>query len=248
MADDTTFRPARRTFLALGGAFGLDWFSGQRSSEVPPLVDQVPPLLDHILLGASDLEQGMALVERHTGVRPSAGGVHPGRGTRNALVSLGTRRYLEVIAPDPAQQGGSPLAGRLRELGEPALVGWAAHRDDLATFAGKLNTAGVAADGPTAGSRTRPDGKVLHWKTLNLKDDAGGLLPFFIEWSKDTVHPSVDAPSGCSLLRFELLAPDPAGLARAAARMALEVPVAQNPRPGLRAVIQGPRGSLSLSS
>ena len=251
MADQQLLsRPTRRAFLALGGAFGLDWLSAQQSqqsSEVP-LVDQVPPLLDHILLGASDLERGTALVEQRTGVRPVFGGVHPGRGTQNALISLGTRRYLEVIAPDPAQQGGTPLAARLRELREPLLVGWAAHRSDLETFAGKLKTAGIAAEGPTPGSRKRPDGGVLHWKTLNLKDDAAGLLPFFIEWGADSRHPSVDAPSGASLLRFELLAKDPAGLAKLAARMGLEVPVAANPRPELRAVIQGPRGSLSLSS
>src|SRR5262245_16058671 len=249
MAQEKTMaRPTRRCFLALSGALAFDRLFQERQSEVLPLVDQVPPLLDHILLGADSLERGMAVVEQHTGVRPAFGGVHPGRGTQNALVSLGTRRYLEVIAPDPAERGGSPLAARLAGLGEPRLVGWAAHRGDLRTFAGKLESAGIAAEGPAPGSRQGPDGKVLHWRTLALRDDAGGLLPFFIEWGANSMHPSEDAPAGCSLLRFELLTPDPAGLAKLAARMALEVPVAQNPRAELRAVVQGPRGSLSLSS
>src|SRR5215470_5724866 len=248
MADEKSpGRSARRSFLALGGALGCSWLLGQQP-EVPPLVDQVPPLLDHILLGASELREGVELVERQTGVRPAAGGVHPGRGTRNALLSLGPRRYLEVIAPDPDQQGGSPLAARLKQLRQPALVGWAAHRSDLETFAGKLKTAGIAAAGPTPGARKRPDGTVLNWKTVNLEDDLGGLLPFFIEWGRDTRHPSDDAPSGCTLLRFELLGPDPAGVARMASRMGLEVPVAESPRRGLRAVLEGPRGSLSVTS
>ncbi len=34
------------------------------------------------------------------------------------------------------------------------------------------------------------------------------LLPFFIEWSADTIHPSIDSPHGCALVRFEAFAPD----------------------------------------
>jgi len=88
-------------------------------------------------------------------------------------------------------------------------------------LAAGLAKAGITAEGPTPGSRKRPDGNVLHWKTLNLNDDANGLLPFFIEWSADSSHPSADAPSGCQLLRFELLTPDPAALAKTSAKVML---------------------------
>ncbi|MGC1905543.1 MAG: VOC family protein, partial [Candidatus Acidiferrum sp.] len=39
---------------------------------------RTPILLDHILLGSSDLDDGIAFVERRTGVRAAFGGVHPG--------------------------------------------------------------------------------------------------------------------------------------------------------------------------
>ena len=164
---------------------------------------EAPSLLDHILLGSTDLQGGIDFVERHTGVRAIFGGVHPGRGTQNALLSLGERRYLEIIAPDPAQPGvKNPIASGLHSLTEPRLIGWAAHPGSLSAFAEKLRAAGIKFEGPTPGSRKRPEGQLLKWQTLSLADTDSGLLPFFIEWSQDSVHPSVDAPKGCALPSF----------------------------------------------
>jgi len=208
----------------------------------------VPTLLDHILLGASSLEGGIAFVEKHTGVTAALGGVHPGRGTRNALVSLGDRHYLEIIAPDPAQTAAADHYG-VKKLTAPRLVGWAAHPGDLNAFAGRLRKANLAFDGPTPGSRRSPDGRLLEWKTLNLHDTREGLLPFFIEWSTDTVHPSVDSPAGCKILRFELSAPDSAELQRISTLLDLDAPVTHGEKPRLLARIGGLDGrSVSLTS
>src|SRR5438105_10098731 len=119
---------SRRLFLALTGTAIL----------APPVswsADEVPALLDHILLGCNDLDRGIAFVEERAGVRASFGGVHPGRGTQNALISLGERtpqepnprRYLEIIAPDPKQSGVQQYSA-VTKLNEPRLIGWAAHR------------------------------------------------------------------------------------------------------------------------
>src|SRR5262250_2082639 len=136
---------SRRIFLATTGAAFVP-------PRITPAVSDVPSLLDHIILGCNDLDRGVAFVERHTGVRAAFGGVHPGRGTRNALLSLGKRRYLEIMAPDPAQNvapgasvhgsGPSPVA-QLRELKEPRIIAWAAHRDDLEQFAAQLREAKI---------------------------------------------------------------------------------------------------------
>jgi len=214
----------------------------------------MPVALDHILLGCSDLDAGIAFVEQHTRVRAAFGGVHPGRGTRNALLSLGEKHYLEIIAPDPQQQtpdvapmilrSAAPLLSYLAKLSEPRLVGWAAHPGNLDEFAARLRSANLAFDGPTPGSRKRPDGKLLQWKTLNLHDDQAGLLPFFIEWSADTLHPSADAPSGCHIVHFGLSTPNDAEDAHLCALLGLDVSVSHSAAPHLLARISGPQGSV----
>jgi Glyoxalase-like domain len=199
-----------------------------------------------MLLGCNDLDRGIAFVEEGTGVRAAFGGVHPGAGTRNALVSLGASRYLEIIAPDP-EQSGSDDPRRLKKLTEPRLVAWAAHPGDIVAFAARLQSENVAATGPNPGSRKRPDGRVLNWKTLTLNNDAGGLLPFFIEWSAGSLHPSMDSPPGCRLILFEAIAPHPDALARSAAQLNLDLPISQGTPAHLHAIIAGPKGRLDVS-
>jgi hypothetical protein len=242
---------SRRMFLTVtGGALVAPAISLTAS--------EVPELLDHILLGCNDLQSGIDLVEQHTGVRAAFGGVHPGRGTQNALLSLGASRYLEIIAPDPKQQtpdvapmvlrSAARLLTQLESLTTPRLVGWAVHPGDIQALAAKLAQEGIAAEGPIPGSRKRPDGRVLQWQTLTLKDNPSWLLPFFIEWSADSLHPSAEALAGCRLIRFEAVTPEPDKLAKTAALLLLDVPIIEGEKPQLRATIAGPRGELSATS
>lgn len=243
---------SRRSFLAASGG-ALVALSVRAEVKSP-----VPTMLDHVLLGCSDLQAGIDFVEKHTGVRAAFGGAHPGRGTHNALLSLGERQYLEIIAPDPRQKAPDvsamvpraavPLLNELESLTTPRLIGWAAHPGSLVDFAKRLRAAGIAFEGPTPGSRKRPDGQLLQWQTLDLKDDASGLLPFFIEWSADSPHPSADAPTGCRLARFELAAPDPDSVKRTLAQLSLDAPITREDRPQLRARIVGPVGQFEVVS
>jgi hypothetical protein len=211
-----------------------------------------PTLLDHLVLGCSDLDQGMAFVEKHTGVRPAMGGVHPGRGTRNALLALGVPYYLEVIAPDPQQHeiqpAGVPLLNALKQLAAPQLIDCAVHTLNIEAVAEQLRQAGMAFQGPRPGSRARPDGRVLHWKTLTLDQNHDGLLPFFIEWGADKDHPSVDAPTGCLLDSFAVAAPNPGEIASEFQCLGIDVPIQRGEKPQLRARIEGPGGELELGA
>lgn len=213
---------------------------------------EVPSLLDHVLLGCDDLDRGIDFVEQHTGVRAAFGGVHPGRGTHNALLSLGERRYLEVIAPDSKQdrieQFAQKQVAHLKQLSSPHLIGWAAHPGDLEKFSARLREANIAFDGPRPGSRQRPDGKLLQWKTLTLKDDQDGLLPFFIEWNASSLHPSADALKGCTITHFGAVAPKTGELAQIVSLLQLDLSLSLADKPALQATIVGPKGELKVSS
>ena len=228
-------RLGRRSILLAAGALSFP-------ARAEPAV---PASFDHMLLGCADLDKGIEFVERQLGVRAAFGGVHPGRGSRNALLSLGERRYLEIIAPDPAQPRSADARG-LHRLEAPRLIGWAAHVDDVDALVRTLAAAKVAFEPARPGSRQRPSGQMLRWKALSLEDDQGGLLPFFIEWSKDSPHPSTDAPAGGRLERFELATPGAGELRALLSRLQLDVAVARAPQAALHARLIGTKGTLSL--
>lgn len=203
--------------------------------------------VDHLIFGASDLDQAVAWFEKTTGVKPVIGGVHPGRGTRNALVSLGGRQYLEIIAPDPAQQVAS-LPYELKSLATPRMVHWAAVTNNIGLIAQKAH---LSVFNPRDGSRARPDGRVLKWRTLDIQNRMGEArcspIPFFIEWAADSLHPSQDSPKGCELQSFEMEHPDPASVIEALKRLGIEAKVKQAGESKLIAILKTPRGKVELS-
>src|SRR5438045_3176357 len=108
--------------------------------------------IDHILIGVSDLEEGIRAFEQATGVAAMRGGRHPTRGTENALVFLGGGAYIEIIAPQHDAQP-NMMVTSLRALRAPALVGWAVHVVDANDAGARLAGAGFKASTPQPGSR-----------------------------------------------------------------------------------------------
>ncbi|HEX6159876.1 MAG TPA: VOC family protein, partial [Thermoanaerobaculia bacterium] len=111
--------------------------------------------LDHVIVGVSDLEQGIADFTAATGVVPVRGGQHPGRGTENALVSLGNGAYLELIAPR-REATDDPMAKFLRSLQRPTAIGWALQVKDAAAAHAYLGSRGFEVTPLRPGSRQTP--------------------------------------------------------------------------------------------
>jgi hypothetical protein len=240
--------PTRRELLRLcaaAGASGVFLSASGGAQTLGPAVSAV----DHLLLGVSDLDHGIAWVEKSTGVKAVVGGSHPGMGTRNALIALGGRRYLEIIAPDPAQTAFN-FRIDVRKLSEPRLVTWAAGTKDIDAVAKKARESGFETFGPQEGSRARPDGKILRWKTFGVMNRIGAdgvePIPFFIEWAADSPHPSQDSPKGFELLALEIEHPKPKDVEDALAKLGIEAKVKAGKRVRLEAMLKTPQGNLKL--
>jgi len=56
--------------------------------------------IDHIVYSVVDLEAAIDDIENQLGVRPSIGGRHLSKGTKNAILNLNKACYLEILAID----------------------------------------------------------------------------------------------------------------------------------------------------
>lgn len=208
------------------------------------------PSIDHLLWAVPDLEQGIDHFERLTGVRPVFGGAHPGRGTHNALASLGGGQYIELIAPDPAQDASTRqtgLAAAVAAVREPALLTFVIAYPELEALGAAAARAGIAFRGPVAASRVQPDGSVLRWRLGHTDATPFGLgVPFYIDW-QDSVHPSTSAPGGLSLQSFEVLHPEADALRTLFGTLGFAVGVRHGEQASLRAVLDTPLGEVALA-
>jgi hypothetical protein len=202
--------------------------------------------IDHVILGINDLQRGIEELERLTGVRAVFGGAHPGRGTQNALISLGGAQYLEILAPNPEDQKSTQWIGGLKDLTALAPVGWAARSDDLPALQQSLRNQGIQTGEVRPGERKRPDGTRLAWKTLDIAPPSSDLLPFFIQWDAAGAHPSSMSPGGCTLTGFTLEDPAPDTLRKTLQAAGLPVEVREGKESSIRISLACPKGNVEL--
>ncbi|HKF62277.1 MAG TPA: VOC family protein [Dongiaceae bacterium] len=202
--------------------------------------------VDHLVWYAGDLADGERQLARLDSA-PVYGGVHPGEGTCNSLLSLGPATYLEILAHDPAQPA-SALDPEIAGLKGQGLYHWAAGGVDLAPLTGRARAAGLIASDVVSGGRAKPDGTWLGWRLLGIRDHGfGALVPFFIDWG-DGAHPASTAPRGGRLASLELISPRAAALRDLFKVLELDFAIAEGEKPGITATLEGAGGMLRLDS
>ena len=199
---------------------------------------------DHLVYVVPDLGPSVRSVEDRLGVPFTPGGSHPGLGTRNVLLRIGRRVYLELLGPDPAQP--RPTSGLwLAAAGgnRPSLAAWCVRSDDLNGLA--AGPAGHLVGPVRAMSRARPGGDRIDW-TLTMPltpPPRGGILPFFIDWGA-TPHPCDDLPDhGVTLSAILGRHPDPSAARADLDALGVQLAVEAGPA-SLRAELRTPDGAI----
>ena len=207
--------------------------------------------LDHLIVAAATLADGIDYVARATGVAPRPGGKHVAMGTHNALLRLGERVYLEVLAVDP--DGVKPARPRWFDLDDsalraelaerPRLVAWAARTDDID---------GAVARCPIALGAVNPFARGDYRWRITIPDDGkrpgNGIMPALIQWDV-AAHPADSLPdAGVALVGLGGAHPDPDAIRQAltALGLAADLPLARDRHARLRATLATPRGLVSL--
>ncbi|HVG09695.1 MAG TPA: VOC family protein [Thermoanaerobaculia bacterium] len=199
-------------------------------------------IIDHVIVGIADLEEGIRRFAELTGVTAEHGGQHPGRGTQNALLSIGHPTYLEIIAPVAGPPPGMEELSGLKEL---APIGWAIGTRNLDATKARLEAAGFKVSPPRAGSRVRPDGQRLEWRTAGI-DIPGGLTPFLIEWGAGTAQPSTTSPKGCTLESMEIDTPQAGRLGKLVEELRLDATVREAAIEEMALTLTCPAGRVTL--
>ena len=136
--------------------------------------------LDHVSVCGSNLDplrQSFADV----GLTPDIGGPHGNGITQMAIIGFDYGTYIELIAPIKA--GATAGSDWAKFMSEDAITcAWAVGTNVLLQEVDRLKKAGIPVKSPEPGSRKRPDGMSIEWKTADVGSGTpGSTLPFIIE-------------------------------------------------------------------
>jgi Glyoxalase-like domain len=200
--------------------------------------------IDHIVVTAPNLEEGVAYVQETLVVSMEPGGEHAVMGTHNALLRLGEKLYLEVIAPNP--NAPSPVRPRWFDLDStlaPGLATWIARTNDI--------HAAVESSAVQLGTVQPMSRGQFEW-LITIPPDGSlpfhGIAPLLIQWLSADHPASRLRSSGCSLVQLEAYHPSATVLSSQLDAIGFEgnFSITTSDTPGLIAHIETPTGIRAL--
>lgn len=204
--------------------------------------------IDHIVYAVDDLEKGMLHIQELTGVSPVYGGRHLSKGTHNALINTGKGSYLEIISVDPENlEIKSNRWMGVDRINRPMIMRWCLKSKDLLLDQKVLKANDRRMGEIVEGSRMTQQGELLEWKMiLPLAEPAVEIIPFMVDWSKSTHHPSDQLEDECQLIDIMLSHPNPTPLNKVLLGLDSKSKVTQGSAPSINIKLFTPKGEVIL--
>ncbi len=204
--------------------------------------------IDHIVYGVHDLSEAIAHFKAAYGIEAIMGGKHKHQGTHNAIFNLGDQCYFEIIAKDHSNKlSGSNVWMGLDHLKEPKITRWAVKSIDIQNERAIVKRFNSEMGDLRQGARTKVDGSVMEWDLLMpLSSPEVELMPFFIDWTGDTAHPTLGLPVAATLQKIEFYHPERHIYTSEFLELNMDVEIKQNPTAQINVIIRGPKGVFTI--
>ena len=204
--------------------------------------------IDHLVYAVPDFEKAFDDFEKLLGVRPVFGGHHTTKGTKNALINLGNECYLEILAIDEANQKiHSPRWMGIDLIQKPTMTRWCLKSEKLEKDAQILRNYDPKSGEISSGQRKTGDGKLLNWNMiLPLAEPEVDLIPFMINWERDSVHPTANLEEKCCLVGMEFTHPNPDILKPIWEGLSLDFEIKRGEKLSISVQIECPNGIIEI--
>ena len=160
--------------------------------------------VDHVSYAAErdGLKATAGRLAEKLGVTPVDGGIHPRFGTRNIILPLAAKRYVEVVTVlDHPASDKAPFGQAVRACSEAGggWLAWVVSISDMSEVEKRLGRESVV------GSRHRPDGVQYKWRQLGVNGLlADPQLPYYIHWDDESLHPSDGATTDVTISGLQI--------------------------------------------
>ncbi len=138
--------------------------------------------LDHVIILVNNLNTGIETF-RGLGFDVQPGGEHKAFGSQNALIALADGAYFELVAfRDPELASKTFWREAVRKLNvREGFDGYAVSSDNIEGDVNQVRQRGLKINAPQSGSRERPDGQLVSWRTARPEEPLANFLPFLIQ-------------------------------------------------------------------
>ncbi len=185
--------------------------SAQQSNPDSAAAQRSNHYLDHVVLGIDDLDKGIEALQRITGVTAKFDGRDARLGTQSAVIGLGERAFLEIMAPDPKAeparvdpQSKSMFLDRLEGFESLTPFSWAIGTSNFERSKALARRAGSYVSDIEPATRKRGWGRRTDWTWAHVTRPHSNVMPIFVQWDQDTKPPQERAPEGCRLDQLRL--------------------------------------------